>query len=203
MKRTEWILGGILTVLVILIAGLLLLSWFRPENGLDPDGLALQLQATSVFEGRGARVAFGNAQAAAVAWDASAQLNSATATWPPDSDFATGEATWTFTFYAPAQRRTALISVVEDEAKLVSSRGTTRETLTMTESDWQIDSQTIIETLLQSGGRDFLDAQNGVTLVLTLSAGERATWEAVLFSPISSQSFNLEFDATTGEIIQP
>lgn len=203
MTRLEWILGGVLTLLVLAIAALLLLSWLGPRSApaLSPASAAM-IQPTSTFKGQTAHSAFDAAQPVAIDWAADARMINAMATWPEGSDIEQGAATWTFTFYSAGQPGTALISVIDNDATLVSSSGQAEPSLAaVNRAEWQLDSRDAIQRLLAAGGQSFLEQQGQATLILNLSVKEQVEWEGVLFVNATGESFSRRLDAKNGEVI--
>ena len=215
MNRLEWILGIVLVVLLIAVAVVSLLFWFGPRQTAvvqTEDPLleqALKIEPTPIYEGNTAKVAYAAAQNAAQAWQADAQLLNATATWPQGAtaqQLVDGETSWSFTFYSPSAQETALISVVEDEATLISTAAHTQENPVLNVSGWNLDSQEVIRSLLQEGGNDFINQEQVTTLTTALFAEDqeqngRIEWQASLISLANGRALTLRIDATSGEIL--
>ncbi len=219
MKRVEWILGIILVVLLIAVAVLSLTFWFRNDRTAVSVPAANSatiiaeraddIAPTSVYDGRSAIVAYAAAQKTAIAWQPDAQLLNAQATWPQGATVAElrqGETSWGFTFYAPAAQQIALISVVEDQASLISQGEHQQSDPLLSASGWNLDSQDAIEIFLSEGGNTFL-ANSGVsTLTMALLASDvegngRLEWQLSLFSMQTGQAFTMRLDATSGEVL--
>jgi hypothetical protein len=217
MNRLEWSLGIILVILLIVVAIFSVLLWFRPDSPpqAGPSGSetivaarANQIAPTSVFTGQTAKIAFAAAQAQAANWQSDAALLNASATWPQGTsaqDLLTGETTWSFTFYSPQAGSTGLISVVENEAALLST-GTHKPTdPVLSASGWQLDSEEIIQQFLSQGGEDFI-LNNGVTtMTMMLSTSNdtgRIEWFISLFGDQTLRSLTMRIDATSGEVLE-
>ncbi len=219
MNRLEWILGIILVVLLLVVALLSLTFWFRNDKTAVPlpasnsatiiAQRADDIAPTSVYDGRSAIIAYAAAQKTAVAWQADAQLLNAQATWPQGATvehLRQGKTSWGFTFYSPNAQQISLISVVEDEASLISQGEHQQTDPLLSASGWNLDSHDAIETFLAGGGRTFL-ADGGVsTLTMALLASDserngRLEWQLSLFSLQTGQAFTMRLDATSGDIL--
>lgn len=207
MTRLEWLLGGVLSLL--LIAGLILAAFiFWPEPELpDPISLVtasgtrpeLLMQATSVYSGQTALTAYRKAEASARQWAADAQMMRGAASWPEGSRFETGEESWDFTFYSAAKASVALIAVVEDRVTLVSEQRTFETPQLPEAAAWQVDSPAAVQRLLTDGGQAFIEEQGPATLLLTLAAeADDFYWEMVLFKAESGQTLAVRLNAATG-----
>ena len=217
MNRLEWSLGIILVILLIVVAVFSALLWLRPDNNSqagDANSAAIiaaranEIAPTSVFEGQTAKVAFAAAQAVAVTWHSDAVLLNTSATWPQGStaqDLLTGETTWSFTFYSPQTSSTALISVVENVATLLSTSQYQATDPVLSATGWQLDSQAAIEQFLTTGGADFIRDNGVTTLTIMLSTSNennRIEWFISLFGDQTLRSSTMRIDATSGEIIE-
>ncbi len=215
MNRLEWILGIVLVILLIAVAVVSLLFWFGPRQTVqqteDPlRAQGLKIEPTSVFEGRTAKVAYAAAQNEAQAWQPDAELLNATATWPqgaPVQQLLDGETSWSFTFYSPSAGKTALISVVEGKAALVSAATYTQENPVLNVSGWNLDSQEVIRALLQEGGNDFMKQEPITTLTTALFTDDpeqngRIEWQVSLISLANGRALMVRIDATSGEILE-
>lgn len=218
MNRLEWILGILLVVLLIVVAVLSLLFWFRPdEPNLAAANSATVIAAraddiapTPSFEGQTAQTAYAVAQQTAVSWQSDAQLLQASATWPQGADvpdLLSGETTWGFTFYSPSSQQVATISVVENEATLISSSDTPDAQTPLQVTGWNVDSRDAVRTLLSEGGETFI-RQAGVT-VLTANLladnqqqNNRLEWLLALIGTQNGRTLTLRVDATSGDIIE-
>lgn len=213
MSRLEWILGGILALLLVIVALVAVFLWLQPDEppavtdtGFGGDTVGFE--ATSVFQGQTAQIAYALAQQQAAAWQGDAQLISATATWPQGASrdqMRSGAADWGFTFYAPSSNAIAVFSVTGAQANLVTQGQADNPMNPADLSGWQIDSPAVSSTLLEQGGSAFIDQEGLTTLVLTLSANTQAgriEWFASLVGNQTGNSLNLVMNATTGEVIE-
>lgn len=219
MNRLEWILGIILVVLLISVAVLSLLFWFGPNNS-NVDGPSANLATTIAqraddieptpdYDGRTAKIAYAAAQNEAIRWQGDAQLLNATATFSQGASpeqLIDGETAWSFTFYSPATSQVALISVVEDTAKLVSTNTHNQQNPVLDATSWNIDSGDAIQQLLHEGGRAFIESGANPTLTMVLYADDqegngRLEWEAALVSLLTGNAVIIRMDATSGELL--
>jgi hypothetical protein len=213
MSRLEWILGGVLALLLLLIGLVAAFLWLQPD---DPPTLAdtgfggdtVGFEATSVFAGQTAQIAYATAQQAAVAWQADALLTSATATWPQGAArelMLSGAADWGFTFYSVSASAIAVFSVTGSQANLVTQGAAETQATAADLGGWQVDSPAVATTLLEQGGSAFIDQEGLTTLVMTLSTNTQAgriEWFASLVGNQTGNSLNLVMNGTTGEVIE-
>ncbi|HEX6386026.1 MAG TPA: hypothetical protein VF177_15255 [Anaerolineae bacterium] len=220
MSRLEWILGILLVVLLGVVVVLSLLFWFqpRPRTASAPAAgsaaviadRADEVAPTPAFEGRTAHVAFAAAQRVAREWQEDAQLLNGSATWPQGAnsqELLGGASSWSFTFYSVSAGRVAAISVVEDEASLVSEAPHEQETPPLEVGGWNLDSHEVVEIVLNEGGTAFINDEEITVLTMALSADNadqdgRMKWLASLFAPQNGRSLTVRIDATSGEILE-
>ncbi len=218
MNKLEWILGIVLVVLLVVVVVFSLIIWFRPDDEAIIDAQpnsattiarnANQIAPTSVFEGQTAKIAFAAAQQEASNWQADATLLTATATWPQGAttnDLLAGETTWNYTFYSPQAQKVALISVIENQASLVSNNDTTLAQLPLGTNGWQLDSTEVVQIFLAQGGAQFLETNGVATMTMNLSTSNengRIEWFISLFGDQTLNSIFMRLDANTGEILE-
>jgi hypothetical protein len=218
MSRLEWILGIVLVVLLGIVIVLSLIFWFQPEAPVISSqqteleaiiaDQADNIAPTSVFVGQTAKAAFAAAQREAMAWQEDAVLLNASAAWPQGASqqqVLDGETTWGFTFYSETTGTFAMISVVENQANLVS-RGENPQQATqpLDASGWRVDSRAAIRQFLDEGGTTFMDAAGVTNLIMRLSTDNqsgRIEWFVSLFATQSGGSFTMRIDATSGEVL--
>jgi hypothetical protein len=215
MNRLEWILGIMLVVLLVIVAALSLMFWFRSESQVaEPANLATevasyagQIEPTPSFAGQTAQLAFVAAQRTAVSWQADATLLNATATWPQGlstQDLRTGETTWGFTFYSPTAGQTALLSVIENEASIIMKSPAQSPSHLIIPTSWNLDSVDAMDLFLQQGGTDFMASEGITALSMTLTADKgdgRIQWHIQLAATQSLRTLTMNIDATSGEIL--
>jgi hypothetical protein len=205
MTRTEWILGILLAILLFFVVILGIIFWLQPGNNGRVE--EVPVAPTSSFSGQTALQAFLFAQAEAASWQSDAALLKATATWPQGSDRATllsGKSTWNFTYYSAAAQLTIVVSLVEEEATLGTTRPVDAAFSPVSASNVKLDSHEAIQALLNAGGAEFMDQHGVTTLTATLStdtAENRVEWFLSLFSVGDGKSFTAFIDAASGEII--
>lgn len=217
MNRLEWSLGIILVILLIVVAVFSAMLWLRPNrnNPTGPASSATVISArandiapTSVFAGQTAKVAFAAAQSVAATWQGDAALLNADATWPQGTkpqDLLKGETTWSFTFYSPQTGSSALVSVVENEATLLSTAPYQTTAPVLSASGWQLDSDEVITQFLNQGGEDFMLSNGVTTLTMRLSTSNEAgrmEWFISSFSEQTLHSLTMRIDATSGEVVE-
>jgi hypothetical protein len=219
MNRLEWILGIVLVLLLIGVAVLSLVFWFGPDraaNGPAANSATVLAQRaddiapTSVFTGDTAKVAYAKAQQTAAAWHPDAKLLNLSATWPQGAsiqDLQNGQATWGFTFYSPSAEQIAVISVVEENATIVSQGEHTQTAPILEATGWNLDSSEVIGTMLNQGGSQFISDEGVITLMMMLDADNdtgdgRLEWQINLISLQNGRALKMLIDATSGEILE-
>lgn len=207
MSRAEWILGGMLVVLLVVVAALAIMFWFQPEAPVALPQTA-QIASTPSYIGQTSLSALIAAQKEAAAWQADAQLLKAAATWPQgaDEEFVSDAKTaWSFTFYSPGRQATAVISVVENQASFLREKEVDNPLSPLPVSSWRIDSPAAVRTMLNEGGEAFLQREGVTTMAMnlsTVSENGRVEWFISLFGEQTGHSFSVRLDAATGEILE-
>ncbi|MCL4262464.1 MAG: hypothetical protein KJ069_04585 [Anaerolineae bacterium] len=221
MNRLEWILGIVLVLLLVVVAALSLIFWLRPETTVNLAGPAANtgtviarqaavVAPTSVYTGETALIAYARAQGAAAAWQSDARLLNVQATWPQlanAQELRDGKTTWGFTFYSPTAQEIAVISVVEEAARIVSQGPHQQTAALLNATGWNLDSDQAITRLLEAGGSQFV-AETGVsslTMMLTMDDSEangRMEWQLNLIAPQHGRGLKMRIDATNGEILE-
>lgn len=204
MNRFEWILGGLLVLLLVIVAGLAFTLWFRPAS---PD-LALQPAQGALTGGQTALSALAAANNQAQVWQPDAQLLKATTTWTAQDGraYTSGAASWAFTYYSPADTAVAQITVVENTPSppLVSEADVPLTPMDIS-GGWKIDSPTAVGQLLDNGGADFLSRRQDTSITMTLdtiSGNGRMEWLVSLFDEQSDDFIAVRLDATSGEVLE-
>jgi hypothetical protein len=215
MNRLEWILGILLVVLLVGVVALSLMFWFRADEPVaETDNLATEVasyankvEPTSVFVGQTAQLAYAAAQQTAVSWQPDAALLNATATWPQGSTPDTllkGEITWAMTFISPANNQMALISVIENQASMITQGALKEAVKPINVGGWNLDSSEAINRFLLEGGEAFMRNEGLTSLTMTLTADPengRVQWLMALAASQSLRTLTMQIDATSGEII--
>lgn len=211
MSRAEWILGGVLVVLLAVVVIAAALLWLPDNPTLTPTAQAVvtvPIAPTLAVEGSTAVFAFATAANTARTWQADAQLVDASATWPQGvtrDDILTGSTMWNFTFYSPGQNEVANVQVVDNVPTLLGQRAATTALTPLDSTGWQVDSPQAIAILLEeAGGDEFLRTQGVSILHLNLNLvteSGRIEWLVSLFSSQTEESLIIRVDAASGEII--
>lgn len=195
MRRSEWIVGGVLGLVVVAIVIGLLAYWLssRPTDKAVPLNNLEYVTAIKAYE-----LAWPIAQE----WSSDAALLSASAGWQPETDFTNGLASWTLVFYSQSKSATALISVTNANARLVRTTPQFENIQTGDVSNWQIDSPAAIAQLLDIGADDFMTLHAKVNLILTLDVKGTPTWRSTFLDTATKESYSWNITADTGEFTQ-
>ncbi len=219
MSRLEWILGILLAVLLLVVAAISLMLWFRPtvptavpelvtevevELEIDP----LEVAPTSVYEGETAQFAYAAAQQTAVADQPDAVLLSASADWPHGSGLTQledGRTTWLFGFYSPSTGKTAVYAVADGDVSYITESAY-QPTITplINAGSWEIDSNQAMQHFLDEGARAFIQREGVTTTTFTFSTDnpdDYIEWNMIIFSANTGNAFQLKVNATTGESV--
>lgn len=206
MTRTEWFLGGLLVVLLVIVAGMAAVLWLRPDNNVPPAVTTQPVVNLPVLDST-ALVASTFAQQVAQGWQADARLYQASSTVPQASlgQLQTGTGAWNFTFYSPGQTAVATIDVVNNQANLLSDNPSQNRLAPLEVSGWKLNSPEAITIMLQQGGEAFMRQESAATLIMTLTTDNgngRIEWFISLFAEQSGNSFTTRLDATSGEVLE-
>jgi len=216
MNRLEWVLGIFLALLLLIVAGLSLMFWFQPSEpatttqSAETSGLIDFNEAapTSVYEGATAQLAYAAAQQTAVSWQPDAVLLSTSGDWPHGVSPQTvdsGATNWIFTFYSPATGKVTSITVIENEAKQLSSGEYKPQNNLVEAGSWKIDSNHAMQTFLAEGGSDFIRREGATTVNINFTTdnpNQQIIWNIVAFAPNTSNLFSIQIDANSGQIIE-
>lgn len=204
MNKAEWILGGMLAALLIVVAGLAIMLWQQPDQLTAPPA---PIEGTSDYIEQTALSAFAVAQREASQWQSDAQLIKATSTWRQSKDEQTindGKAAWSFTFYTPTGNSASVISVSGFEASLISSRLLDTGLIPANETGWKVDSGDAVKIMLDEGGREFLRDEGMATMLMnltTLNENGRIEWFVSLINEQTGNSFSIRIDANNSQIL--
>lgn len=198
MTRLEWLLSGILAVLLIVVLALGLRVWLeRSETPAADPG-----EQAQVIDARTALSSYQAALPTAQQWAADAKLLNARAAWPEGDSFDPEGVAWNFVFYSPGQSATALITVSQNRAQLISNRQIDRNFNIYAATSWQIDSPQLLAIVLENGGREFLEQHGQGKLTLTLDTEDEFVWRARLINTDVPASLTLHVDPASGEVRQ-
>ncbi|MBK8986103.1 MAG: hypothetical protein IPM39_08475 [Chloroflexi bacterium] len=204
MSRFEWILGGLLVVLLVFVAGLAFTLWLRPS----PTNTTIQPVPGATTGGQTALAALAAANNQAAAWQPDAQLLKATATWSAldGRAYISGASSWAFTYYSPGETAVAQITVVENKPSppLVSQTDVPLTPMDIS-GGWRIDSPTAVSQLLDNGGAAFLNGRGDTSITLSLNTvtdNGRMEWLVSLFDDQSDDFVAMRLDATSGEVLE-
>lgn len=195
MRRSEWIIGGILGLVLVAVLVFLLVYFL---NGQPADQEAEVIDVNNL-EYATAREAYDLAQPVARDWRGDAALLSASASWQPEVDFTDGRASWTFVFYSQEESATVMISVIDKKPRVVRTTALFERVQLGDANQWQVDSPEAISQLLVNGADDFMRLHAKVNLVLTLDVKGEPTWRSTFLDPQTKESYSLNITADTGE----
>lgn len=195
MRRSEWIVGGILGLVVVAVVIGLLAYWLssRPKEEVVSLNNLEYVTAVKAYE---------LARPIAQQWSSDAALLSASAGWQPETDFTHGRASWTLVFYSQSQSATSLISVTNANARLIRTTPQFENIQTGDVSNWQVDSPAAIAQLLDIGADDFMTLHAKVNLILTLDVKGTPVWRSTFLDTATKESYSLNITADTGEFTQ-
>ncbi len=204
MNRFEWILGGLLVVLLVIVGGLAFMLWYRPAA---PE-MVIQPAEALLEGGQTALSALAAASNQAKVWQPDAQLLTATATWSAQDgrSYSSGAASWAFTYYSPGETAVAQISVVENTPSppLVSQADIPLTPMDIS-GGWKIDSPQAVTQIMENGGADFLSNKSSTSISLSLNTvggNGRMEWLVSLFDEQSEDFIAMRLDATSGEVLE-
>ncbi|MFW5941254.1 MAG: hypothetical protein ACOCXI_05610 [Chloroflexota bacterium] len=208
MNRLEWVLSGLLALLIVVIAVMMLLFWNlnRQQTALpeapaaNPAQEMGQTAAEASPPAHTAREAYALAQPVAQEWAEDAQLVSASATWPEGATLAPENAGWSLMFYSPGRSETGLVSVSGNAARLLRNSATNRSLQPRNLDRWQTDSPAVVEALMDNGGEEFLQTHNQATLSLTFNALDALQWQAQLIDREQGTVLTVEIDPGSGVV---
>jgi hypothetical protein len=207
MRRSEWVLGGVLGILIVFILAIMLF-FFLNKNEIsaleqNPDS-NINNQSNPVIPVLGitARQAYMIAEPVARTWAEDAVLLAVRASWPPEQQFQDGLASWNIVFYSPGQSATASIAATGDNAAFLSSRKISGQFAPADLTTWQLDSPAAVESFLNFGARGFLEEQDKVMFILALEMQNGPIWKGTFADTEAQRTIYLNINATNGELLQ-
>lgn len=201
MSRLEWILTGLLAILVIFVLALLLLFWSEQRQAENFNRQVATQQGSSARLRGTAQSAYEVVEPAARSWAADAVLLRARGNWPVGAAFEPAQGSWSFLFYSPGRRAVALIVPDGSNGRVVSESETEQRFDPAGLQRWQVDSPDVVEQLLANGGHGFIAEHGETSLIVALNAMDRLVWTATLNATRANKLFRLEIDPATGQII--
>ncbi len=203
MSRIEWILGALLVVLLIVVAGLAFTLWYQPAQ---PNAATMGQPVNTA--GQTAMAALVAAEREAGNWQADAKLLTVSSSWAAREgrSYSSGISSWAFTYYSPAETAVAQITVNNNQASpaLISDTDVVLTPMEIS-GGWKVDSPEAVNLALESGGNDFLSSKRDTSLTMSLNtAGDngRVEWLISLFDEQSEDFIAVRLDATSGEVIE-
>ena len=197
MTRIEWILAGLLGILVVVVGALLVVFWRQQQNTVFEDSATEHsISAASST----AKSAYAQAEPAARKWASDARLVSASGAWQPNS-FAPDGGTWGFLFYSEREAATLLISVRDQEAVLIGPAPSDLREAPADLTHWTADSPAVVDSVLNDGGQSFIDSHGEVELALTLDASQELLWRATLLAPETGERVEMVVSPATGQVL--
>jgi len=193
MRRSEWIVGSILGLVVVAVVIGILAYWLSSRPKTEKVVTLNNLKYVTAIE------AYDLARPVAQEWSSDAALLSASAGWQPETDFTHGRASWTLVFYSQSNSATSLISVTNANARLIRTTPQFENIRTGDVSNWQIDSPAAIAQLLDIGADNFMNLHAKVNLILTLDVKGIPTWRSTFLDSITKESYSLNITADSGE----
>lgn len=209
MTRTQWILTGLVGLLLILMVGFLFLAQAGQSvaNGQEVASGEFGAATATPPPPLTAREGYEAALPAAQSWAEDAQLLRAQATWPQGSDLQGPAPSWNYTFYSVSREATALFKTNGHNIQLLRTRPALNTPDLVGIDAWQIDSPDVFERLYESGGEAFLTVHPQRSLMLTFYTNEPLRWqvdlidEGAIGNAAGRQMLRLAFSATNGQLI--
>lgn len=199
MRRNRF-LYLILALMLLLNVALLAFAWqaFSSRRAGSAGSVESAGNAAQTGAVTSALAAYALAEPVAISWAADAVLLRVRGDWPEGS-FQPHLDSWAFVFYSAGRGEIAQINVHAAGAQLISSSPSNETLAPAPVSGWQVDSDAIVETFLDGAGGDlFLEERNSVSMVLSLSLSDSASWTATLIDWETGDLLRRDFDAGSG-----
>lgn len=206
-SRKEWMIIGVLLLIVVAVYGALLFVVSGGlEGGLPQAGSSGE--PTPAYKVLTAKEAYPRAEKVAREWQSDARLSGATAAWnqPTVAELTTGRTAWGFSFASPSVKETAIVTVIGQQAELVRVQQASKVPELLDVAGWQVDSPQAIGIFLDHGGEGFLrdHPQSEIHLRLSTRAEEGTiSWLVIGLSADGQSSAYLQIDAITGRVLGP
>lgn len=191
MRRTDWLLAGLLALLIVAVASIFLLLRDRDEP-------AETIQEVNHVPT--AMNAYTSVMPVARQWAADAALYSITTALQSPLLQDNDSVNWDFTFYSPELQETALMSINDSQVTLISTRSAQDTMQTGDLAGWRVDSPAAIGQMMAVGGEEFLQQQGQATLILALRSSPAFMWQGTLVNTGTHATLGLELSAENGEL---
>jgi hypothetical protein len=196
--RQTTILLAVVLLNIVLYGAL----WLMSQRTQSDEPPAVQVSRSG--ESIALQAAFEKAEATARNWQADAQITGATTSWQVASgdQLTLQRADWSFSFFSPAAGRVQLVTVDNQGAQATRQQPARMEPKPVM-PDWTLDSDDLLLTFLGRGGQDFINAHPRANIHLQLKSDDagNAIWYVTAVDPVGRQTFNLEIDANSREIV--
>lgn len=208
LTRIEWILGGLLIVLLLVVGVLAFLLWSQPRFTSPPNVPAAAVATPVILAQQTALSAEARANRAAAEWESDAVLYKASTLIPrgASNDMINyGLSSWTFTYYSASSNSIASIGVEENQANLQRNQSARTTLSPLAISGWKIDSPEAMRIFLNDGGDTFLSREGQADLIMELRTdtdSNRIEWFISLIAGRSGPTLSMTIDATSGDIIR-
>jgi hypothetical protein len=190
----------ILALMLLLNVALLAFAWQALSSRRAGSAGSVESAGDAAKTGaaNSALAAYALAEPVAINWAADAVLLRVRGDWPEGS-FQPHLDSWAFVFYSADRGAIAQINAHGDRAQLISTGAANDALAPVPVSEWQVDSDAIVETFLGGAGGDlFLDERTSVSMVLSLSLSDSASWTATLVDWETGDLLRRDFDAGSG-----
>jgi hypothetical protein len=191
MRRTDWLLAGLLALLIVAVVSIFLLLRDRDEPAETIE---------EVFHVPTAMNAYISVEPVARQWAADAAFYSITTALQSPLLQDNDSVNWDFTFYSPELQETALLSINGNQVTLISTRSAQDAIQTGDLAGWRVDSPAAIGQMVAIGGEEFLEHQGQATLVLALKSSPAFMWQGTLVNTGTHATLGLEISAENGEL---
>ena len=201
MSRSEWLLTGVLAIIVITVVSAFLLFAFEQRPVADASGESAPEVSPAELRGT-AKSAYEVAAPTALSWAADAALLRARGNWPVGTSFEPERGSWSFLFYSPGQQEVALVVPDGDSARVASESAADQNFEPAGLQQWQADSPDVVERLLANGGHAFIQQYGEASLIVALNTMDQLVWTATLNATNANKLFRLQMDPATGQIVE-
>ncbi len=209
MKRTDWIISGFLAVLFLAVIGGFLIFWLQSRALANAPASQVNNyeRGGTVKDGITAVDALGTADIAAQAWQADAQMVTASATivrFDQLEDIYGGRTNWNVVYYSPSTAQFGTFTVTDQGAKLLGSKQADFVPRTIERNVVVLNSGQAMTLAVANGGSELFvgDAQRVAHLRLEKKESGLAEWFIIIQNETAGLNMQFRIDAENGVLIE-
>lgn len=208
MKRTDWLIAGLLTVLFLFTAGGVMVFWLQSRAYANLPAEVTNVSSIQNDSGSGitAKQAFTAADQLAAQWQPDAQILSASATivqFDTLEDIYNGRANWTVVYYSPIAKAVAEYTVTQNSASFLNAKSTDVRVTVLNFEKVVLDSNQAMTVAVSNGAAALFEGEADRVALLKLEQSAETgqpEWRVFIQNETTGAFKNIYVDAVTGQV---